>query len=124
MTSFRPERLNLAIGSRCFVRCAGCYQFFGIADPDLTLMEESAAKFARLGIRAVTLSGGDPLTIRRLPQFLDRMRSRGIADIKVDTVGTGLLQLGADDHAWTVSERRVDDLMSRVDHLALPLDGW
>jgi MoaA/NifB/PqqE/SkfB family radical SAM enzyme len=124
MTFIRPERLNLAIGSRCFVRCAGCYQFFGTTDPDLAVMEESAAKFARLGIRAVTLSGGDPLTIRGLPQFLDRLRSRGIADIKVDTVGTSLLQFGADDHVWTVCDRRVDDLMSRVDHVALPLDGW
>jgi MoaA/NifB/PqqE/SkfB family radical SAM enzyme len=87
-------------------------------------MEEHAAKFVRMGIRAVTVSGGDPLTIRGLPGFLERLRSLGMEEIKVDTVGTGLLVPGTPGGTWTACERRVDELMSRVDYVGIPLDGW
>src|SRR4051812_42582005 len=66
----RPQRLNLAIARHCYVACRGCYQFFGRGEPDLTAIEKSVACFVNLGITAVTLSGGDPLTLVGLEGFL------------------------------------------------------
>jgi MoaA/NifB/PqqE/SkfB family radical SAM enzyme len=109
-----PQRLNLAIGRTCFVRCPGCYQFFGTHAPRLEDFVAIAAEFARLGTRRVTVSGGDPLTIPDLEPFIARLRAAGMIDVKVDTVGSPLL----DDAS------RLAALLDAVDTLALPLDGW
>lgn len=124
MSEIRPERLNLAIARRCFVTCRGCYQFFGRAEPDLKAVEASVSRFVRLGITAVTLSGGDPLTIRDLFGFIERLRAVGVKDIKLDTVGTALLETEPGASQPQVCHSRLRELLTKVDHLGLPLDGW
>jgi hypothetical protein len=81
----------------------------------------SVAAFVRLGIKAVTISGGDPLTIRDLPDFLRSLRALGVSSIKVDTVGVGLRQ---SPHAKDDATLVLRDLMSVTDFLGIPLDGW
>jgi len=115
----RPERLNLAIAHRCFVRCSGCYQVFGRQRPDLELIETTVRDFVALGVTAVTLSGGDPLTIPGLTDFLTRLRALGVDDIKVDSVGTGLVVARTSRGGV-----RLEDLVRTVDWLGVPLDGW
>jgi MoaA/NifB/PqqE/SkfB family radical SAM enzyme len=112
-----PNRLNLSIGHSCFVRCAGCYSKFGRTAPDLARFELSVARFVECGIRAVTVSGGDPLRIPGLVQFLGRLRAVGIESIKVDTVGTALLPGSAE-------RVPLADLLDAADIVGLPLDGW
>jgi MoaA/NifB/PqqE/SkfB family radical SAM enzyme len=124
MPEIRPERLNLAIARRCFVTCRGCYQFFGQGEPDLKAVEASVSRFVRLGITAVTLSGGDPLTIRDLFGFIERLRAVGVKDIKLDTVGTALFESEPGVSKRQVCHARLRELLTRVDHLGLPLDGW
>lgn len=116
-----PERLNLAVARRCQVSCSGCYTFFGRGEPELDAFLGSAAVFIRLGVNRITLSGGDPLTIADLPDFLRRLRSVGMASIKVDTVGVGLLPgtVIAGGRGWGLAE-----LMDATDFLGIPLDGW
>ena len=118
MSRGMPERLNLAIARRCDVACSGCYTFFGRAEPDLARFTASVAAFARCGLRAVTISGGDPLTIAGLGDFIAGLRSIGVQSIKLDTVGVGL--------AASPSGPRVDlrDLADRIDYVGIPLDGW
>lgn len=106
-----PERLNLAIARRCAVACRGCYEFFGRREPDRAAFVHSAQAFAALGMRSLTLSGGDPLTLPDLLGWLAELRAAGFDDIKLDTVGVGLAA-GA-----------VPALLAAVDRLALPLDG-
>jgi MoaA/NifB/PqqE/SkfB family radical SAM enzyme len=113
-----PERLNLAIARRCEVACGGCYTYFGREEPNLAKFVSSVAAFVRLGLSEVTLSGGDPLTIAGLPDFLATLRSVGVRSIKLDTVGVSLASptSGAQVH--------LHDLAARTDYIGIPLDGW
>jgi hypothetical protein len=72
----------------------------------------------------VTLSGGDPLTLRGLVAFLESLRAVGVTDIKLDTVGTGLLDPGPEASVRQVRHDQLQDLLTRVNYLGLPLDGW
>jgi pyruvate-formate lyase-activating enzyme len=123
MTEIRPERLNLAIGRRCFVECQGCYQFFGQNEPDLKAIEASVTQFVRLGVRKITLSGGDPLTLRNLDEFLENLRVAGVNEIKLDTVGTSLLVPGSKSTTPKVLVESLRNLLSHIDYVGLPLDG-
>lgn len=121
----RPERLNLAIGRRCFVACKGCYNFFGRREPDLAALAKSVEAFVELGLDTVTISGGDPLTINGLIDFLNNLRAMGVHQIKVDTVGTNLLNVAPNSTGLTLeTERYLDNLMQSIDYLGIPLDGW
>lgn len=126
MSTLRPERLNLAIGHRCYVSCPGCHQLFGNHEPDLGTFESVAARFVELGLTRLTISGGDPLTIAGLFPFLNAVRARGIQEIKLDTAGTGLLRELTDPHdgGFVVDSTRVDLLLETVDYIGIPLDGW
>lgn len=116
--AIRPNRLNLAIAKRCHVSCDGCYTYFGRDEPDLRRLIDSTAAFARLGLVDVTLSGGDPLTVKGLMGFLTSLRAVGVQSIKLDTVGVGLAS-GSASHDVPCA-----DLVGAVDYLAIALDGW
>ena len=116
----KPERLNLAIGNKCFVHCQGCFQNFGDHEPRLDEIFQSIRAFIRLGIDHITFSGGDPLTIAGFCEFLDEVKSLAVRSIKVDTVGTSLL--GSPDPASVM--QGLSALLARIDYLGLPLDGW
>jgi MoaA/NifB/PqqE/SkfB family radical SAM enzyme len=113
-----PERLNLAIARRCGVACSGCYTFFGHSEPDLASFLSTAGAFVFLGLRKVTLSGGDPLTITGLMDFLNGLRLAGVESIKLDTVGIGLVSSPARTGI------NLNDLLERVDYVGIPFDGW
>src|ERR1700733_5139990 len=119
MPSDLPERINFSIGYRCWVSCPGCYTFFGEKPPSLSNFVRSAAQFARLGISDITLSGGDPLLIDDLGPFLDQLRDHGVRSIKLDTVGISFLAPGSNHPS-----NELEGLLSRIDILGIPLDGW
>lgn len=114
----RPERVNFAVARRCAVSCRGCYSFFGTEDPRLEPFIRSAQVFAAAGIAAVTLAGGDPLTLPDLPAWLRGLRAAGMRTLKLDTVGIGLVD-GSNRCGLTPTT-----LLDAVDQLAIPLDGW
>ncbi len=124
--TFLPERLNLAIGKRCFVSCQGCYTHFGQHEPDLKRLLESVSLFVDLGVRDITISGGDPLTINNLLGFLDDLRQLKVRSIKLDTVGTHLIQNPLREEIPPGLEGRpsLNSLMKRLDFMGIPLDGW
>lgn len=121
-----PERLNLAIARRCFVSCEGCYTHFGRHEPNLKQLLESVTRFLDFGVRDVTISGGDPLTIHNLLDFLDDLRRAGVQSIKLDTVGTHLAYPSPGERiAATIGGRpTLDSLLKRLDFIGIPLDGW
>ncbi len=121
-----PARLNLSVARRCFVSCPGCYSLFGREDPDLEKLVASVEVFVRCGVRDVTISGGDPLTIRGLDHFLSALRTVGVRTIKLDTVGTTLVR---SSHTVfykagpPLPRRDVNTLLALVDQISIPLDG-
>lgn len=120
-----PARLNLSVARRCFVTCPGCYSLFGSSEIDVPALLNSVQAFVRFGVDAVTISGGDPLTIRDLDVLLDGLREVGVRTIKLDTVGTSLLADAAtmSREADIVRQRNVAALVAKLDHIAIPLDG-
>lgn len=120
-----PERLNLSISKGCFVSCPGCYSYFGNAEPDLTSILESVSQFVKLGIQDVTISGGDPLTISGILRFLQDLRQVGVRCIKLDTVGTGLVDSTSSHPIVRLKNKlSLTNLLEKIDFLAIPLDGW
>jgi MoaA/NifB/PqqE/SkfB family radical SAM enzyme len=114
-----PARLNLSIGHACFVSCPGCYAHFGQRAAALATFVESVASFVELGVREVTISGGDPLLIPGILPFIAELRRVGVRHIKLDTVGTGWV-----DPQFERSAAPIAAVLAAVDVLAVPLDGW
>ena len=116
-----PDRLNLAIGKRCFVSCQGCYTHFGYYEPDL---KKLLVSISHLGVRDVTISGGDPLSITNLFSMtfavLAYNRSNWIS------VGTHLLGTSPYERVSPGTEGRLclNSLLTRLDFMGIPLDGW
>jgi MoaA/NifB/PqqE/SkfB family radical SAM enzyme len=116
-----PTRLNLAIARRCEVSCPGCFTFFGAGEPDLPVLLASVQAFVGLGIRDVTVAGGDPLTIEHLLAFLRSLRRVGVHSVKLDTVGVGL---GPRTGIGLPVVPALEELTEAVDLLGVPLDSW
>jgi MoaA/NifB/PqqE/SkfB family radical SAM enzyme len=114
-----PERLNLSIGNLCWLRCPGCYSYFGQGPPMLDRIAVSVREFVGLGVDRVTISGGDPLRIAGLVDFLTRLRQLRVRSVKLDTVGTAFLP-----SQRTRYEFSLENVLEKLDVLALPLDGW
>jgi hypothetical protein len=114
-----PERLNLSIGNLCWVRCPGCYSYFGHEPPMLDRIAASVREFVGLGVDRVTISGGDPLRIAGIVNFLTCLRQLRVTSIKLDTVGTAFSR-----SQRTRYEFSLENVLEKLDVLALPLDGW
>ena len=118
-----PDRLNLAIARRCFVECAGCYSFIGRREPDLDCVLASVERFVEFGVDKVTVSGGDPLTIRGLDRFLRGLREVGVVEVKLDTVGTPVALRRAAGSSRADGAVELEELIGAVDYLGIPLDA-
>ena len=119
-----PNRLNLAIANRCYISCPGCYQLFGQSAPNLPFLLKSVERFLELGLSKVTISGGDPLTIRGIVGFIDDLRSMGVQEIKLDTVGIGFLKKSKRSSQMELDIPKTLQFLTRVDHLGIPIDAF
>jgi GTP 3',8-cyclase len=85
--------LRISITDRCNFRCVYCRS----ADPenyrdhDQILswpeLERLAAIFAKLGIRKVRITGGEPLVREGVEQYIAKLRALGFADLSMTTNG-------------------------------------
>jgi MoaA/NifB/PqqE/SkfB family radical SAM enzyme len=121
--------INLAIGPSCFVRCRGCYNFFGNTHRRGGLISATEiidfVTAARLiGVTKLTLSGGDPLTHPEILTIIRETADLGLI-VKLDTVGTAFL--GAARKIFygqgEVQRVSVGDVAPYVSVVGLPLDG-
>ena len=125
----RHPRLNLAIGPNCSVRCEGCYNNFGesFSNGGLVTAEEItnfAADVRARDIDGVTLSGGDPLFHPEIGDILGGLHDLDYR-IKVDTVGTALLEDSRIVYKGRGAVPRVDieEVKHTLESVTLPLDG-
>jgi cyclic pyranopterin phosphate synthase len=114
------DYLRVSVTDRCNYRCTYCLPEEGVSHArreDILSFEEIArlvACFARLGVRRVRLTGGEPTVRRDLPRLVELLRGiGGIEDLALSTNGHSLSQ-------WAVPLRRagVDRLNVSVDTLA------
>lgn len=88
----RIEYVRLSVTDRCNLRCTYClpadHKDFEAPDTWLTFdeIERVLRAFARLGVRRVRLTGGEPLARRDLPVLAGRIaRLPGIDDLSLST---------------------------------------
>ena len=115
----RIEYLRLSVTDRCDLRCRYCIPegFKGFEQPPHWLtfdeIERLLGAFARLGLRKVRLTGGEPLLRRDLPQLAARIkRLDGIEDLSISTNATQL-----ERHAQALHEAGVSRLNVSLDSL-------
>lgn len=108
------EYLRLSVTDRCDLRCAYCIPegFKGFEEPAHWLtfqeIERLVAVFARMGLKRVRLTGGEPLLRRHLDDLARRIAALpGIEDISLSTNATQLAKLADRLRAAGVSRLNV-----------------
>jgi GTP 3',8-cyclase len=93
----RLRYLRMSVTDRCDLRCRYCMPEEGVdaspKDEVLTIEELArvARVFARIGVKTVRLTGGEPLVRRGIATLMRLMRDEaGIEDIAMTTNGTAL----------------------------------
>lgn len=95
----RIDYVRLSVTDHCNLRCFYCLPpGRSVTEPERWLsfeeIERAIRAFARLGVRRVRLTGGEPLTRRGLPDLAMRLaRIPGIEDLSLSTNAVGLDRL-------------------------------
>jgi cyclic pyranopterin phosphate synthase len=108
------EYLRLSVTDRCDLRCSYCLPqgFHGFESPPHWLtfdeIERLVRVFARLGLRKIRLTGGEPLTRHNLAELAARIHAiDGIDDLSLSTNGTLLARYAESLRAAGVSRLNV-----------------
>lgn len=126
MISQNKIGINISVGRSCFVKCTGCYNFFGKEKKplDTKTILDFLGLASKYGFEKVTFDGGDPLS---RPDIIDLVEETKKLNYKIslDTVGTPLLKdqntifFGRSEVKQVAAER----LAKNIDMLGIPLDG-
>jgi len=115
----RIEYVRLSVTDRCDLRCTYCMpeDFKDFEEPAHWLsfdeIERLVGAFARLGVKRVRLTGGEPLLRRDLPQLAARLSVLpGIEDLSLSTNATQLAK-----HAQALKDAGVSRLNVSLDSL-------
>ncbi len=115
----RIDYLRLSVTDRCDLRCAYCMPvgFKDYEEPEHWLsfgeIERLLAVFARLGLKRIRLTGGEPLLRRNLVDLVRRLAALpGIEDLSLSTNGTQLAK-----HAASLRQAGVTRLNVSLDSL-------
>jgi len=115
----RIEYLRISVTDRCDLRCKYCIPegFTGFEEPEHWLsfdeMERLVRLFARLGLKRVRLTGGEPLLRRHIADLAGRIAAvPGIEDLSLSTNATQL-----EKHAVALKAAGVSRLNVSLDSL-------
>lgn len=113
------DYVRLSVTDRCDLRCTYCMpeDFKGFEEPEHWLnfdeTERLIGAFARLGVKRVRLTGGEPLLRRNLPELAARLSALpGIEDLSLSTNATQLAK-----HAQALKDAGVGRLNVSLDSL-------
>ena len=113
------EYLRLSVTDRCDLRCSYCIPegFKGFEQPPHWLnfneIERLVQAFARLGLKKIRLTGGEPLLRRHLPDLASRITQvKGIEDLSISSNATQLTK-----QAMALKEAGVTRLNISLDSL-------
>ena len=113
------EYVRLSVTDRCDLRCTYCMPegFRDFEEPDHWLTfdetERLVGAFARLGVKHVRLTGGEPLLRRNLPELAARLSALpGVEDLSLSTNATQLAK-----HAQALKDAGVTRLNVSLDSL-------
>ena len=110
----RIEYVRLSVTDRCDLRCFYCLPrgFRDFETPDhwrsFDEIERVMAAFARLGVRRVRITGGEPLVRKGLPELAARIaRLPGVEDLSLSTNAVRLAKQAVSLHEAGVSRLNV-----------------
>lgn len=113
------EYVRLSVTDRCDLRCTYCMPegFKDFEEPAHWLsfdeIERLVGAFARLGVKRVRMTGGEPLLRRNLPELAARLAALpGLTDLSLSTNATQLAK-----HARALKEAGVTRLNVSLDSL-------
>jgi cyclic pyranopterin phosphate synthase len=113
------EYVRLSVTDRCDLRCTYCMPegFKDFEEPEHWLTfdetERLVGAFARLGVKRVRLTGGEPLLRRDLPELATRLSALpGVEDLSLSTNATQLAK-----HAHALKKAGVTRLNVSLDSL-------
>lgn len=113
------DYVRLSVTDRCDLRCSYCMpeDFKGFEEPaqwlDFGETERLIGIFARLGVKRVRMTGGEPLLRRNLPQLAARLSALpGVEDLSLSTNATQLAR-----HAQALKDAGVSRLNVSLDSL-------
>ncbi len=113
------DYVRLSVTDRCDLRCSYCMpeDFRGFEEPAHWLDFDETARligvFARLGVKRVRLTGGEPLLRRNLPQLVARLSALPrVEDLSLSTNATQLAR-----HAQALKDAGVSRLNVSLDSL-------
>ncbi|WP_157670228.1 GTP 3',8-cyclase MoaA [Chitinibacter sp. GC72] len=112
------DYLRVSVTDRCDLRCSYCLpaRFKGFEEPEHWLTFDEITRlvgaFARLGVRRVRLTGGEPLLRRNLPELAGRLSGLGLADLALSTNATQLAK-----HAQALKDAGVTRVNVSLDSL-------
>lgn len=113
------EYVRLSVTDRCDLRCSYCMPegFKDFEEPEHWLTfdetERLVGAFARLGVKRVRLTGGEPLLRRDLPELATRLSALpGVEDLSLSTNATQLAK-----HAHALKSAGVTRLNVSLDSL-------
>lgn len=115
----RIDYVRLSVTDRCDLRCSYCMPegFKGFEEPehwlDFDEIERLIGAFARLGVRRIRLTGGEPLLRRNISELAGRIAALpGIEDLSLSTNATQL-----DRHAQALKAAGVTRINVSLDSL-------
>ena len=87
--SFDPSSAGIVVTNNCNSKCVACTQWHQRSSDELSLEEigELLLQLKRLGIRGITLTGGEPLLRKDLPDIVRKCSALGFEPIAVLTNG-------------------------------------
>lgn len=113
------DYVRLSVTDRCDLRCSYCMpeDFKGFEEPAHWLSFEETERligsFARLGVKRVRLTGGEPLLRRNLPELAARLSALpGVEDLSLSTNATQLAK-----HAQALKDAGISRLNVSLDSL-------
>lgn len=122
----KVKSIIISAGRSCFVKCTGCYNFFGkntqLTDTDTIL--NFLSQLTESNIEKVTVGGGDPLSRPDIIKLLSGIKSLGFS-IYLDTVGSSLLSNTETIFYGHNKVNKIDphDIAQFTDLVGIPLDG-
>jgi radical SAM protein with 4Fe4S-binding SPASM domain len=111
-----PQSAYLHITQRCNLDCVGCYSFDGhrntFPDPTYEQLTRAISELAKVGVKSLVISGGEPFLREDLPELL--AYAKNVESIETITVAT---------NGTKVSRETLERLAPFVSRISVSFDG-
>ena len=118
----KNKKINFCLAKECFITCAGCYNEFTNETPlETNEMLEFLEYSRQNGVKRITISGGDPLTMKDIEKIIKHADYLKL-NVNLDTVGTAFLCKCQTVNKNQIELKNLEDFKT-IKMIGIPLDG-